>query len=137
MAETITHEGVVIAVNDSHITVSIQSQSACAACHAKGACGLSEVTHKNITAEKPGTPVAIGDKVIVMASTGSALYSVLFAYLLPSVVIIAILALLISSGIKETWAALFTLLTITIYFIIIYFFRNRFAQKIKFKVKIE
>ncbi|MCR9013336.1 SoxR reducing system RseC family protein [Gabonibacter chumensis] len=137
MAETITHEGIVIAINDSHITVSIQSQSACAACHAKGACGLSEVTHKNITAEKPNTPVKVGDKVIVMASVGNALYSVLFAYFLPSVVLIAILALLISSGIEETWAALYSLLTITIYFIIIYFFRNRFAQKIKFKVKIE
>ena len=47
--DTIEHDGIVIKVEDNAIIVQIQNQSACASCHSKGACGLSEVAQKNIT----------------------------------------------------------------------------------------
>ena len=127
---TIEHDGIVIKVADTYIIVAIQNQSACAACHSKGACGLSEVTQKNITAEKPNTNVKVGDKVIVSASTGNAMLSVLLAY------IIVILTLLVLAGFSEVMAATLSLLTMAIYFITLYLLRDKFAQKIKFKVKI-
>ena len=40
----------------------------------------------------------IGDKVIVSASTQNAMLSVLLAYIVPSILIIAVLALLILAG---------------------------------------
>lgn len=133
--DTIQHEGIVTQIKDTSIIISIQNQSACAACHAKGACGLSEVTQKNITAEKPPFPLAIGDRVIITATIQSALLSVLFAYIIPSVLIIGILATLILSGTNETTAAITTLLAMILYFFILYLFRNKFARKIKFRVK--
>lgn len=134
--DTIEHDGIVIKIEESSIIVAIQNQSACASCHSKSACGLSEVVQKNITAERPDVPVAVGDKVIVTASPRNATLSVVFAYILPSVLIIASLALLTLSGTSETVAASLVLLAVAVYFTILYFYRNSFARKIKFKVKI-
>ena len=132
----IEHDGIIIKVADNHIIVAIQNQSACAACHSRGACGLSEVAQKNITAEKPNVPVAVGDKVIVTASTRNAMLSVAFAYIIPSAVILALLAVLILSGTNEVIAAALVLLAVAAYFVILYLCRNSFTRKIKFKVKI-
>lgn len=134
---TIEHDGIVIKIDESHVIVAIQNQSACSACHAKGACGLSEVTQKDITAEKPNVPLSIGDKVIVTASTRNATLSVLLAYVIPSILIITLLTLFVLGGFSEIIAASLTLLSVAVYFLILYLLRDTFAQKIKFKVKIE
>ena len=132
---TIEHDGIVTQVAETFIIVTIQSQTACAGCHAKGACGMSEMALKSITAEKPNEDVKIGDKVIVSASTQNAMLSVLLAYIVPSILII-VLALLILAGTSEVLAATLSLTTTTVYFIVLYLLRNKFAKKIKFKVKI-
>jgi hypothetical protein len=133
---TIEHDGIVTQVADTFIIVTIQNQTACAGCHAKGACGMSEMALKSITAEKPNEEIKIGDKVIVSASTQNAMLSVLLAYIVPSVLIIVILTLLILAGVSEVMAATLSLIAISAYFICLYLLRNKFAQKIKFKVKI-
>ena len=133
---TIEHDGIVTQVAETFIIVTIQSQTACAGCHAKGACDMSEMALKSITAEKPNEDVKIGDKVIVSASTQNAMLSVLLAYIVPSILIIAVLALLILAGTSEVLAATLSLTTTTVYFIVLYLLRNKFAKKIKFKVKI-
>ena len=133
---TIEHDGIVTQVAVTFIIVTIQSQTACAVCHAKGACGMSEMALKSITTEKPNEDVKIGDKVIVSASTQNAMLSVLLAYIVPSILIIAVLALLILAGTSEVLAATLSLTTTTVYFIVLYLLRNKFAKKIKFKVKI-
>ena len=96
----------------------------------------TEMALKSITAEKPNEDVKIGDKVIVSASTQNAMLSVLLAYIVPSVLIIVILTLLILAGVSEVMAATLSLIAISAYFICLYLLRNKFAQKIKFKVKI-
>lgn len=133
---TIEHDGIVTQVADAFIIVTIQSQTACAGCHAKGACGMSEMTLKSITAEKPNEDIKIGDKVIVSASSQNAMLSVLLAYIVPSILMIAILALLVLTGVSEVLAATLSLTAMAVYFIVIYLLRNKFAKKIKFKVKI-
>lgn len=85
---TIEHDGIVTQVAETFIIVTIQSQTACAGCHAKGACGMSEMALKSITAEKPNEDVKIGDKVIVSASTQNAMLSVLLAYIVPSTLMV-------------------------------------------------
>ena len=97
---------------------------------------MSEMALKSITTEKPNEDVKIGDKVIVSASTQNAMLSVLLAYIVPSILIIAVLALLILAGTSEVLAATLSLTTTTVYFIVLYLLRNKFAKKIKFKVKI-
>ena len=133
---TIEHDGIVVQVTEKHITVTIQNQSACAACHAKGACGMSEMTQKNIIAEKPTEPIKIGDRVIVYASNQNAMLSVLLAYVVPSLLIVISLTLFLVWGAGELLAAVLSLAITATYFIVLYLLKNKFAQKIKFKVKI-
>ena len=133
---TIEHDGIVVQVTEKHITVTIQNQSACAACHAKGACGMSEMTQKNIIAEKPTEPIKIGDRVIVYASNQNAMLSVLLAYVVPSLRIVISLTLFLVWGAGELLAAVLSLAITATYFIVLYLLKNKFAQKIKFKVKI-
>ena len=135
-AESIKHDGVVTRVEDTYIIVCIENQSACSACHAKGACGLSEVVQKEITTERPAFPVAVGDSVCVMATMQHSLLSVLFAYIFPSILIIGLLATLIGTGINEISSALISLLIIAVYFFALYLLRGKFAQKIKFHVNV-
>ena len=51
--ETISHEGVITKISDSELEIKILAQSACAACHAKSACGMGEQAEKILTVPKP------------------------------------------------------------------------------------
>lgn len=131
----IWHEGVVKEVGAQTIEVAINNHSACSGCHAKGACGMSEVKQKMITATRPGFNITAGDKVIVYAAMGNAIYSVLLAYVIPSVVIVAGLFILLTAGLNEIIAAISSLGLIAAYFFILYLYRNRVGKKIKFTVE--
>lgn len=137
MAENnrIWHEGIVKQVAAQTIEVVINNHSACSGCHAKGACGMSDVKQKVITAARPSFDVVAGDKVIVYAAMGNAVYSVLLAYIIPSVVIVAGLFLLLTAGLSEIIAAISSLALITAYFFILYLCRNRVGKKIRFTVE--
>lgn len=132
---TIEHEGTVIRVTDREVVVAIENHSACAECHAKGMCNISGSKVKEITAEKTNFPVSVGDKVAVTATTGDAMLSVLLAYILPSVLIVGILAVLLLSGGSELSAATGAILTAAAYYFILYLCRNKLERKIKFKLK--
>ena len=51
--ETITHEGFVTKISDDEMEISILAKSACAACHAKSACSMSDMKEKNLTVPRP------------------------------------------------------------------------------------
>ena len=112
----VQHEGIVKSISTQTLEVSIISHSACSGCHAKSACGIADMKEKVITAQRPREELRPGDKVIVYASVNNAFYSVLLAYIMPSILIIATILL---AG----------------YFIILYFCRNKIARKINFTVE--
>lgn len=131
----IEHEGIVKNVTTDKVEVVILSQSACAGCHARSACGMADTKQKTITAERPSFPVKPGDKVNVTASIGNAVYSVILAYVLPVILIIAIIIILLKTGTGETAAAAGALIGVIIYFVLLYFNRNRIGKKIKFTIE--
>ena len=131
----IGHDGIVRKVAEKAIEVVIENQSACAGCHAKGACGMADVKQKVITAELPLFPVAPGDKVTVYASLNNAVYSVVLAYVIPVLIIIAFICLLLHFGVGETVAAFGALGGIVVYFVLLYLNRKRIGGKIKFTLE--
>ncbi len=131
----IQHEGVVKSISTQTLEVSIISHSACAGCHAKGACGIADSKEKIITVRRPNTEYQPGEKVIVYASVNNAFYSVLLAYIMPSVLIIATIFFLEKSGSSELQAAIISLILLGGYFLILYFCRNKIAQKINFTIE--
>lgn len=130
----IGHEGVVKKVTPQTVEVVIESQSACAGCHARSACGMADLKEKTIIAGHPGFEVKSGDKVMVYASVNNAIYSVILAYVIPVLLIIALISLLLRLGTDETVAAAGALAGIALYFFLLYVNRGRIGRKIKFTV---
>ena len=52
-SNTVSHEGVVTKITDDELEIKILAQSACAACHAKSACSMSEQAEKILTVPRP------------------------------------------------------------------------------------
>lgn len=134
--KTIEHEGVVTRVEEDGVSVTIVSRSACAACHAKGMCGVSEMKNKEIRTEVPAFPVKTGDRVRVVAGTRNAMLSVMMAYVVPSVVLLGSVAGLLLAGAGELAAACGALVVTAVYFLILYQFRGFFSKRIRFEIKI-
>lgn len=131
----IEHEGVVKNVTAETVEVVILSQSACAGCHARSACGMADTKQKTITTTRPSFPVKSGDKVKITAGIGNAVYSVILAYVLPVILIIALIIILLKIGTGETAAATGALTGLIIYFVLLYFNRDRIGKKIKFTIE--
>lgn len=134
-SKTIEHEGVVTRVEGDEVSVMIVSRSACSACHAKGACGISEMKNKEIRTAVPDFPVKTGDRVRVVAGMRNAMLSVMMAYVIPSVVLLGSVAALLVSGAGELAAACGALAITAVYFLVLYQFRSFFSKKIKFEIK--
>lgn len=131
---SIWHEGIVRDVKAQTIEVVIYSHSACSACHAKGACGMSDIKQKVIIAERPAFEIKAGERVVVYAAMGNAVYSVVMAYIIPSILIVSAIFFLVRGGVSELTAAVASLVLLGGYFWALYLFRNKIGKKIKFTV---
>ena len=85
-------------------------------------------------AERPTFEVKAGDQVTVYAAMHNAIYSVVLAYVVPSILIILAIFLLVRSGISELTAAISSLGILAVYFWSLYLFRNKIGKKIRFTV---
>lgn len=126
--------GIVRDVKAQTIEVVIYSHSACSACHAKGACGMSDIKQKVIIAERPAFEIKAGERVVVYAAMGNAVYSVVMAYIIPSILIVSAIFFLVRAGVSELTAAVASLVLLGGYFWALYLFRNKIGKKIKFTV---
>lgn len=131
----IEHEGIVNRIEEDRVIVTIENHSACAGCHAKNMCNISGSSLKEIEILKPQKSVKPGEKVTVIASEKNAFISVLFAYVIPTFLIVGSLALLNYIGSSELLSAISALGIIAIYFIMLYMFRGIFSKRIRFLIK--
>ncbi|MBO7200155.1 MAG: SoxR reducing system RseC family protein [Bacteroidales bacterium] len=129
MSKTVSHKGVVVAVDGRRLKVQIESVSACAACHAKGMCTLSDKEEKLIDIEMPnGMEKKVGDVVTVVVTQQRGMQAVVLAYILPAIVVILSLVGLLNI-VSEPAAIILSLLSLAVYYILLYLFRNRISSK--------
>jgi sigma-E factor negative regulatory protein RseC len=129
MSKTVSHKGVVVAVDGRRLKVQIESVSACAACHAKGMCTLSDKEEKLIDIEMPnGMEKKVGDVVTVVVTQQRGMQAVVLAYILPAIVVILSLVGLLKI-VSEPVAIILSLLSLAVYYILLYLFRNRISSK--------
>ncbi len=139
MGEHISHPGVVVGINDKDIEIEILSSSMCGSCGIKSACGMSEMQEKRekrVTVPKPadkefivGQPV----KIIMNASQGNK--AALFAYFIPAFLLVAIIVILSNLSIKEWIAALVGIGVIAVYYLVLYFFRNKLRDNFTYEIR--
>ena len=134
----IKHDGIVIAVNgDGTVRVRIVQTSACASCKAKAMCASAESKEKEI--------LAIGDEAEVMVQQKMGWKAVLLAYILPFVVMMAVIVLgnqairlLGAEAMGKNGEAIIgtaALCAMGVYYIVLGFFKDKIQKDFSFTAR--
>lgn len=129
----VSHEGIVIGIDDSAncVQVKIVSISACAGCHAQGACTAADKQEKIIDAT-PTELLKQGDTVIVKMEEKLGWIALFYGFFLPFVILAAILFTLPALGSSETIAGLSAVACLVPYYLLLYTFRKKIEKKFVF-----
>lgn len=137
MSDTIKHTGTVESIEGSHVRVRIVQTSACANCAAHKYCNSTESKEKTIDVHtREADHYHVGQAVEVQGTVSMGMRAVLWAFGVPCVVMIAVLcATLVLADGNETAAAIAAILSLAVYYLIIYMCRERIEKKFVFTMK--
>jgi sigma-E factor negative regulatory protein RseC len=133
--KTVDHLGRVQEIYSDKIVVSILSQSACAGCHAKGACGLSDVEEKLVDVYKPNHNLKVGESVKVILRQSMGFQALFLGYVMPFLAMLIVLIALTSMNISEIRAGLASLAILVPYYFILYLFKDRISNHFTFEIE--
>ena len=132
----IVHTGKIVEITPDFTTVEIVVSSACASCHAKTLCGMSEDEEKIIML--PTDPYAehkVGDEVQVCTKMSMGLKAVWISYVIPLAVLMILILSLSSVIASEALRALTAIGGVAVYYFMIWLFRDRLATEFVFYIK--
>ena len=134
--ETISHEGIVTKITDDEMEIKILAQSACAACHAKSACGMGEQAEKILTVPRPANKdFALNQKVNVKMAIGQGNKAAVLAYLIPIILLLAVLFVCLGLGLNDGLSALVSIVALIPYYIILYLRRDKIKKQFEYIVE--
>lgn len=131
----IDHEGIIDHINADVAHVKIDSQSACAACHAKGVCGAADQEEKFLDIHLHGAKYNEGESVRVQVARHLGFKAVALGYLFPFLILMGVLISLTMLGVEELKAGLFALLSIIPYYLVLYLLRRRIESTFTFSIR--
>ena len=134
MSEQIRHEGVVMSVFGQTARIRIVQASACSTCSARSMCMSSESQEKDMDAVML-EPMQAGDRVEVMVQERLAWKGVLLAYIMPFVVMLAVIAGLEWVLDSEAVIGTIALCAVALYYLILSFFRNKLQKQFSFTAR--
>lgn len=134
--ETISHEGVVTKITDDELEIKILAQSACAACHAKSACGMGEQAEKILTVPRPkDKEFHLLQKVNVTMAIGQGNKAAVLAYLIPILLLLAVLFVCLGLGVNEGLSAFISIVAIVPYYIVLYLRRDKLKKQFLYTIE--
>ena len=133
--KNLCHTGIVKSVDTDKIVVSIISQAACVSCQVKGSCSSSEIKEKEVEVTEWEGHFAPGDSVEVMASKSQGYRALFFGYLLPLILVVATLAGVNTVAKHEALAALGALGILLPYYFILFLFRSKLRNTLRFRIR--
>ena len=97
---------------------------------------MSEMTEKRVIVPKPDDrEFIVGQPVSIVMSAKQGNIAAVFAYLLPALLMIASIVILSNLNIKEWIAAIAGIGIAAIYYIILYFFRDKLRNEFKYEIR--
>ena len=136
MNGNLEHKGIVLSINGERIDVSILSESACATCKVKSACGMSETEEKVVSIFTHDAPAyRVGEQVVVSVTRNMGLRAVFLAYVVPFLVLLVSLLVLLEAGLSEAAAGLISLGVLALYYIVLWLMRRRIEREINFNIR--
>ena len=132
----ITHRGRIVSITPEYTTVEIVSESACAACHAKGLCSLGDSKVKQVEVPTRGWDnYTVGQEVSVVLRATMGHKAVWLAYVVPLLVMVAALLGILSAGGSELLAGLGAIGAVAVYYGVIWLLRDRLRKEYVFNIK--
>ena len=135
MSGEISHKGVIKKLSKEGIIVGIISESACASCHAKGACTAADVKDKEIEISHYEGEFHEGQQVLVVGKTSQGFRALFYGYLLPFLLLLAILIISTNITSNEGLSGLLSLGVLVPYYLVLYLFRNKLKKTFGFEIK--
>ena len=129
----IRHDGRIVEITPEFTTVEILVSSACAACHAKGLCGMSEAEEKVIMV--PTDPYAehkVGDKVIIMTKMSMGMKAVWISYVVPLIILMILILSLSEVFDSQMLCGLTSIGGVAVYYLIIWLLRGKLQNEFGF-----
>ena len=134
--ESISHEGIITKITDDELEIKILAQSACAACHAKSACGMGEQAEKILTVPRPkDREFTLMQKVNVTMAIGQGNRAAVLAYLIPIILLLAVLFTCLGIGLGEGLSALISVVALIPYYIVLYLQRDKLKNRFKYVIE--
>ena len=132
----ISHRGRIVSITPEVTTVEIVSESACAACHAKGLCSLGDSSVKQVELPTRGWDnYTVGQEVSVVLRASMGLKAVWLAYVVPLVLMVAALLGTLSAGGAELLAGIVAIGAVALYYGVIWLLRDRLKSEYIFNIK--
>ncbi len=134
--KNIEHLAEIISIEGYMVEVKMVVSSACVSCQAKTACGVSESVDKRVDVfvEDPSL-FEIGDNVMVTITQSMGMKAVLYAYILPFVLLLSSLLLTLNLGFSESVAGLTSLGVVGFYYVGLYLMRDKLDREIIFNLR--
>lgn len=134
MSNHITHDGVVTKIDGRLVTVQFVQRSACADCHAKMLCSSGDAKQRFIEADSYGQTYSVGEEVEVEVTNQLAWTAMLYAFGLPTVLALVVL-FSVNGIIGDIMACFASLASLVVYYVILYFFREKLDRKVVFVLR--
>ena len=133
--KSVAHKGTIIEITEGNIKVEILNKSMCAACHAKGFCSAGDTKDKVIDVQYYNNgEFEVGDVVEVVMKRSMGFRAVWLSYVIPLAILMIFLLTLQGLGLGELTAGLSAAAAVSAYYLVIYLFRDKLANKFVFTI---
>ncbi len=131
----ISHKGRIVSITPEFTTVEIISESACGSCHARSLCGLGDAKTKAVEVPTRGWDnYKVGDEVDVTLRASMGHKAVWLAYVLPLLLLVAVLLVLTACGVHELYAGLGGLGAVAVWYLVLWLLRGRLKNEYVFNI---
>ncbi len=138
MQEVAQHSGIVQSIARGIVNVKIEVHSACGSCSAHAHCGFAESSERELEVETPlWQEYHEGQRVVVTVNESLGFLAVVWAYLLPAVLLLATVIPLLIVLNNEPLSVLIALGVVAVYYGILYLCRHRLQKKFTFDIEHE
>ena len=97
---------------------------------------MSEMKEKRLIVPKPADKeFIVGQPVSIIMNAKQGNKAALIAYFIPAFLLVAIIVILSNLSIKEWIAALIGIGVIAVYYLVLYFFRNKLRDNFTYEIK--
>lgn len=133
--DSIRHTGTITSVGDGTVEVAVKPEEACGSCHAKSICGASgDNDRRMVVPVLDPSEFTTGEIVEVSVEKTMGIRAVLLAYVVPFIVMFAVLLTMLRLGYSELKSGIWSLASVAVWFLLLRMFRRRLDKEIIFKV---